>query len=71
MTETRHRVAIIGCGGHGEYVARGYHAFPETEIVAIAEHDPDRCRAMGARFNVSASPYRWEGGDVAGRPRGL
>ena len=54
MTESKYRVAIIGCGGHGEYVARGYRAFPETEIVAIAEGDPERRKAMGERFGVSA-----------------
>ena len=54
MSEARHRVAIIGCGGHGEYVARGYHAFPETEIVAIAEPNPDTRTEMGERFGVRA-----------------
>ena len=49
-----YRVAIIGCGGHGEYVARGYAAFPETEIVAIAERSPERRKAMGEQFGVTA-----------------
>ena len=54
MAHNRYRVAIVGCGSHGEYIARGYQAFPETEIVAIAERDPDRRQAMGERFGVRA-----------------
>ena len=54
MSEARYRVAIVGCGGHGEYVARGYAAFPETEIVAIAEYNPERRRVVGERFGISA-----------------
>ncbi len=54
MPKKPYRVAIIGCGGHGEYVARGYAAFPETEIVAIAEHNPERRKAVGERLGVKA-----------------
>ena len=54
MNEVKHRVAIIGCGGHGEYVARGYATYPDTEIVAIAEHNPERRKAMGEHFGVRA-----------------
>ncbi len=54
MSAARHRVAIIGCGGHGEYVARGYHAYPETEIVAIVDPSPDTRVEMGERFGVRA-----------------
>ena len=54
MRDTPYRTAVIGCGSHGEYIARGYAAFPETEIVAIVEHNPDRLRVMGERFGVRA-----------------
>ncbi len=54
MSTAKHRVAIIGCGSHGEYVARTYAAFPETEIVAVAEHNPERRKTMGERFGVRA-----------------
>ena len=54
MSEAKYRVAIIGCGNHGEYVARGYAAYPDTEIVAIVEPNPERCKNMGEHFGVGA-----------------
>ena len=54
MSTTKQRVAIVGCGSHGEYVARVYHTLPDTEIVAIVERNPDRLREMGEAFGVKA-----------------
>ena len=54
MSEAKYRVAIIGCGNHGEYVARGYAAYPDTEIVAIVEPNPLRRKTMGEYFGVGA-----------------
>ena len=54
MTDIKHRVAIIGCGRLGQQYAEAYSDFPETEIVALAEHNPERRRAVGERFGVKA-----------------
>ena len=54
MTETKHRVAIIGCGRMGQYYAHVYSQLPNTEIVAIAEYNDDRRRAVGERFGIGA-----------------
>lgn len=45
------RVAIIGCGRMGQYYAEVYRALPDTEIVAIAEWNPERRKVVG---NASA-----------------
>ena len=49
-----HRVAIIGCGRLGQQYAEAYSTYPDTEIVAIAEHNPERREAVGRRFGVEA-----------------
>ena len=54
MDQVKHRVAIIGCGRMGQHYAEAYSAFPDTQIVAIAEHNPDRRKAVGERFGVKA-----------------
>ena len=54
MSETKHRVAIIGCGRLGQHYAEAYSAFPDTEIVAIAEHNDERRAAVGERFGIKA-----------------
>ncbi len=54
MTDQVHRVAIIGCGRMGQYYAHVYSELPNTEIVAIAEYNDDRRRAVGERFGVKA-----------------
>lgn len=51
---TTHRVAIVGCGRMGQQYAEVYRTLPNTELVAIAEYDPERRRAVGERFGVSA-----------------
>ena len=42
MSNTKHRVAIIGCGRLGQYYAEAYSTYPDTEIVAIAEYNEER-----------------------------
>ena len=52
MTNKQHKVAIIGCGRLGQYYAEAYSTYPDTEIVAIAEHNPERREQAGKQFNV-------------------
>ena len=54
MGETKHRVAIIGCGRLGQKYAEAYFTYPDTEIVAIAEPNADRLKVVGERFGVKA-----------------
>ncbi|MSS73472.1 MAG: Gfo/Idh/MocA family oxidoreductase [Candidatus Latescibacteria bacterium] len=54
MSQKKHSVAIIGCGRMGQEYARAYAAYPDTEIVAIAEYHPERRKAVGERFGVEA-----------------
>ena len=44
------RVAIVGCGRLGQKYAEAYSTYPDTEIVAIAEHNDERRKAVGQRF---------------------
>ena len=48
------RVAIVGCGRLGQKYAEAYSTYPDTEIVAIAEHNDERRKAVGQRFGVKA-----------------
>ena len=54
MCEIKHQVAIIGCGRMGQKYAEAYTTYPDTEIVAIAEYNPERRKAVGERFGVKA-----------------
>ena len=54
MSDSKHKVAIIGCGRLGQHYGWCYDAFPDTEIVAIAEHNPERLRRVGEVFGVDA-----------------
>ena len=53
-SQERYRVAIIGCGRMGQYFAEVYRALPDTELVAIAEWNPERRAVVGKRFGVKA-----------------
>ena len=53
MVNKRHRVAIIGCGRLGQYYAEAYTTYPDTEIVAIAEHNQERREQAGKKFGVT------------------
>ena len=52
MAEPKYTVAIIGCGRLGQHYAEVYRALHNTELVAIAEYNPARLRAVGERFGV-------------------
>ena len=54
MNNTKHKVAIIGCGRLGQQYGMAYSTFPDTEIVAIAEYNSERRKAVGERFGVKA-----------------
>jgi len=47
-------VAIIGCGRLGQHYAGVYQAYPDTEIVAIAEYNEERRKIVGEKFGVEA-----------------
>jgi predicted dehydrogenase len=52
----RERIAIIGCGRIGQWHLRAYRRHPEAAIVAVADVDFERARAMAAE--VGANAYR-------------
>ena len=54
MAESKYTVAIIGCGRLGQHYAEVYRTLPNTELVAIAEYNPARRKAVGERFRVKA-----------------
>ena len=47
-------MAIIGCGRLGQVYADRYSSFPDTEVIAIAEHNPERLRHVGEKYGVKA-----------------
>ena len=47
-------VAVIGCGRLGQQYAEIYRALPQTDLVAIAEWNPERRKVVGERFGVKA-----------------
>ena len=52
--EAKLRVALIGCGRMGQEYAKFYSVLDNTEIVAIAEYNDERRKAVGERFGVRA-----------------
>ena len=52
MGNAKHKIAIIGCGRLGQHYATAYSTYPDTEIVAIAEFNSERRKAVGERFGV-------------------
>ena len=52
MSDTKYRVAIIGCGRMGQNYAEAYSTYPDTEIVAIADANAERRDVLGMRFGV-------------------
>ena len=54
MSATQYTVAIIGCGRLGQHYAEVYQTLPNTKLVAIAEYNPERRRAVGERFGITA-----------------
>ena len=54
MNNTKHSVAIIGCGRMGQNYAEAYTTYPDTEIAAIVDANAERREVLGTRFNVAA-----------------
>ena len=54
MAKRTYTVGIIGCGRLGQHFAEVYETLPNTELVAIAEINPERLQAVGARFGIKA-----------------
>ena len=54
MSDTKYRVAIIGCGRMGQHYAEAYTTYPDTEIISIADANTERRVVLGARFGVDA-----------------
>ncbi len=54
MSDTKYRVAIIGCGRMGQNYAEAYTTYPDTEIVAIVDANAQRRTVLGTRFGVAA-----------------
>ena len=52
--DEKYTVALIGCGRLGQHYAEVYQTLPNTELVAIAEYNPERRQAVGERFGVRA-----------------
>ena len=47
------KVAIIGCGRLGQQYATAYSNYPDTELIAITEHNSERLKAVGNRFGTN------------------
>ena len=54
MSDTKYRVAIIGCGRMGQNYAEAYTTYPDTEIVAIVDANAQRRDVLGTRFGIAA-----------------
>ena len=54
MSNTKYRVAIIGCGRMGQNYAEAYTTYPDAEIVAIVDANAQRRDVLGTRFGVAA-----------------
>jgi predicted dehydrogenase len=48
------RVGVVGVGHLGRHHARLYAALPGADLVAIADHDLDRARALAAEYGCEA-----------------
>ena len=49
------RVGVIGVGSFGERHVRAYARQPDVSIVGIVDRDPDRARAVAARWEIDGS----------------
>lgn len=52
MTRTGGRVGLIGCGNISRAYATKLRALPDLDLVACADLDPDRARALAAEMGV-------------------
>ena len=56
MTAPAFRAAVVGVGHLGRHHARILGAAPEVDLVAVADRDPDRARAVAAEAGTVAVP---------------
>ena len=54
MADAKYTVGIIGGGRLGQHFAEVYQTLPNTEVVALAEINPERLRIVGERFGIKA-----------------
>lgn len=52
MTEKKYTVGIIGGGRLGQHYIQVYQTLPNTEVIAIAEINEERRKALGERFGI-------------------
>jgi predicted dehydrogenase len=51
---SRLRAAVVGVGYLGRFHALKYAAHPDVDLVAVADVDPDRCRAVATEVGAEA-----------------
>jgi predicted dehydrogenase len=51
-TTAKYQVGIVGCGRQGTQHARGFNLLPDTQVVAIADPDPDNLALALRRFSA-------------------
>jgi predicted dehydrogenase len=58
------RVAVIGVGHFGRNHARIYAGMDDVDLVAVADPDEDRCRAIGEQYGAKPVASHTEVGEV-------
>ena len=53
MSDKKYTVGIIGAGRLGQHYIQVYQTLPNTEVVAVAEYNPERRKAIGERFGIT------------------
>lgn len=56
MSDNKTGVAIIGCGNIAAPYAKDLAAYPEIELVGVADLDPARAEALAAEYDCKAYP---------------
>ena len=51
-TTAKYQVGIVGCGRQGTQHGRGFNLLPDTQVVAIADPDPDNLALALRRFSA-------------------
>ena len=51
-TTAKYNVGIVGCGRQGTQHGRGFNLLPDTQVVAIADPDPDNLELATRRFSA-------------------
>ena len=54
MADPKYTVAVIGGGRLGQHYIEVYQTLPETEVIAVAEINEERRRAVGERYGIKA-----------------